>query len=1443
MTAADPMPTTRARLHELYQAVGSPSHEVLKTRASLTARQLPTSTSHDLLESKRLSRWATIEAFVVACREHGKSIKFDLPADLFDLGEWKRLYDQEARPSSHATSMKADNAPPLLFNVHRVVDHFSGREKLLSDLSDRLVPGPVAEVRILAVLGLGGIGKTQLAAEFCRRASEHFGIIAWLPAHDTVTLREQFVALGRRLGVVGGEGDDLVALTSERLASEARPWLLVLDNVEQDTDFVNVYPRHGNGSVLITSRFQGLKEFPSLPVKALELNECVEYLLKATSRDELDGARRLASAVGGLPLALSHAVAYVREMSMPFDEYLETLENLPARDLLNTKPSAFYQGAIASTWQRSFQAAAAVSNLAPRMLERLSFLSPVGVPHEMSHGPSAAEALQTDKWQLQNALRALSQFSLVEMTERTVEIHRMVQKVTREDVAHRREQKEVLTSLGRIMTVALSAEGVQHDWNWSVEIRPHLFLLLHWFRAQSMRDLQNDVVVAALWQCARAAATSPIEVVNKTTGLVSGLRDIRRHAPAAELGGGDLGVLLTACLGDPDESAVPAACKRLAKGRASDHDVACALYLVLHIRGAEAQTLILSRNDRVRAVLTAHSAWTACVRFACAQAAPDQAAVAALEAGTVVGDPMAVGRWLTTLTDLFPRQAESRLRRYASNHEQITLALAKNLENQRRFDERLDVLRAGIALGPQVPMRLASVLLEGGRRADAQEVLRRAVHVPQAAIRLASLLQEDGDDAGAEAVLRPWAGKEANATLELARLLLRTDRHDDAEEVLVRPARVWPEAALLAHGFQVGRGDLVGAATTLKPHLGNDRVRSAANKIVARVHNSDSAYTTVMSELSGVPQSERARKRANKKFKVVRPAPGPVIAQAHEYMTEAAYEDVVQTLVPAAEWSSPAERSHAVVNAAKQFAATGDRASAAALLAHFSGTLPAAALELAWMKLRDGDHEAALELAVAHLDQARTDPDIAIQISRVQQKVGPPADALATLEMVAEPDLNVLMRTADLLALTGQPDLALRILLPHLDNPHPIGRFRKICDAHDLYEAGLTLLAELPKSDAVRDLASRLDRKRHDGLERAVNLAWFYGNRKRAVELLSGMDSPEPRILARLLECLTINGETDRVFDLLTRTLPTQRAMTMQAVELCSEIADLATAERLLGGLVHGTTDAAIGLSGIAFKVDDKLRAEGFLAAHADQTLVRSIANLLAMDLTDPVTAVKLAHELIAMGHLGFAESVLEPVSHERSARVELADLLRTRLAFDECRALLADLAETFLPAACSTATAWLRNGNPNEAERTLRNYRGTPTKVTYLARFMLSVRERPGDAVMVAKNFLNWGQKRCAYEVLQVTDKQTDSRVRDLYQLHDMYPTNEHRSAIGRVRLRALYRDYNLALTVWPDFRSDLRPESNRQRLASVIRATIQPSAGPEAGEEDIHPPPAEVD
>ena len=108
-------------------------------------------------------------------------------------------------------------------------------------------------------------------------------------------------------------------------------WLMVYDGADGHYQIIEKFFPPGNGgNILITSRNGGLKRITLTSLKVLNMTEeeAVSLLLKSASlvgtSDHITNlAKKLASELGGIPLALDQAGAYIATSQCGIADYLE----------------------------------------------------------------------------------------------------------------------------------------------------------------------------------------------------------------------------------------------------------------------------------------------------------------------------------------------------------------------------------------------------------------------------------------------------------------------------------------------------------------------------------------------------------------------------------------------------------------------------------------------------------------------------------------------------------------------------------------------------------------------------------------------------------------------------------------------------------------------------------------------------------------------------------------------------------------------------------------------------------------------------------------------------------------------------------------------------------------------------------------------------------------
>jgi hypothetical protein len=323
----------------------------------------------------------------------------------------------------------------------------AGREELLAELGTRLAGGGGTGPQVVVLSGLSGAGKTSVAVEYAHRHLAEAGVVWQLPAEDTAVLAAGFAELAAQLGAGEGWGGDPVAAVHSVLAARPARWLLVFDNARDRASVAGLVPPGGQGQVLITSRnaLWPLGQLVEVPV--LDVLVASEFLTARTGDPDRQAAAGLAEAVGGLPLALEQAAAYIQATGDSLAGYLASFRQRRA-DLLARGEPVGYSGTVAAAWALAFTQLEETVPAAAGLLRLLAFCAPDRVPLGLllRMWPGLDERLPVevkpvlaplleDDLAVRDAVGMLRRYSLVRPAgDGAVSVHRLVQAVTADQI-------------------------------------------------------------------------------------------------------------------------------------------------------------------------------------------------------------------------------------------------------------------------------------------------------------------------------------------------------------------------------------------------------------------------------------------------------------------------------------------------------------------------------------------------------------------------------------------------------------------------------------------------------------------------------------------------------------------------------------------------------------------------------------------------------------------------------------------------------------------------------------------------------------------------------------------------------------------------------------------------------------------------------------------------
>jgi hypothetical protein len=468
-------------------------------RIALLRTSIPDVSLSDLADPQRLS---LVSAFRAEVAREVRSAEFgDLQGLIQGLstGVQAELGKLDTRlPADRAAGRRA--AGPALRLAPRP-EFLAGREGLLAELDDRLAGGPGPRVAVLC--GLGGAGKTSVAVEYAHRHLAEVEVCWQFSAEDPAVLAAEFAVLAAQLGAREMvDPRNPVASVHGVLARAGAGWLVVFDNVPGRAAVEAFVPPAGPGRVLITTQNQHWPQGQALDVPVLDTEVAAGFLMNRTGDPDRAAARELTVQLGGLPLALEQAAAYVQATGTTLAEYLPLFRARQA-DLLVRGEAAGHPADVAATLGLALSRLAGEAPPAGGLVRLLAFLAPEPVPlnllltDEQASGLLSREVateigpLLGDPIAAGDAMTALRRYSLVTPAgDGLVLVHRLVQAISRAQLSAE-EAGQWEQAAAALVELAVPADPeLPAAWPVGAVLLPH---------ARAVLDLTSG----GMWQTAR----------------------------------------------------------------------------------------------------------------------------------------------------------------------------------------------------------------------------------------------------------------------------------------------------------------------------------------------------------------------------------------------------------------------------------------------------------------------------------------------------------------------------------------------------------------------------------------------------------------------------------------------------------------------------------------------------------------------------------------------------------------------------------------------------------------------------------------------------------------------------------------------------------------------------------------------------------------------------
>ncbi len=376
---------------------------------------------------------------------------------------------------------------PTKFIPHPSCGYFVGREQELATVHQELRQG-----NYVAVVGMEGVGKTELVTQYARQYENVYGGIAWFDASKTSLNAEilQFFRLQFGLEIPQKQGKKLLSLNEQvvwcwsQYPESSSPILIIFDNITDLAHFREIVPTDLRFRVLVTTRLRYLDtsfiQEISLnvlspqqePGKALEL---LQHFLGDTDKrieNELETAFAICKSLSFLPLGIKLVGGYLAknpELSLNI-----MLERLQDQKLAETTPHEGENREHLTVSQRGVKAVFALiwselDPLAQQLGKLLSLFSPQLIVWDFVVWMATGHTEQAKQEQHQQLIWSEVEFNAakkllcdrnllqqLEYTDKSYQIHSLLRLFFQEKLAESGEIKPVLEKIFAHRAIALA---------------------------------------------------------------------------------------------------------------------------------------------------------------------------------------------------------------------------------------------------------------------------------------------------------------------------------------------------------------------------------------------------------------------------------------------------------------------------------------------------------------------------------------------------------------------------------------------------------------------------------------------------------------------------------------------------------------------------------------------------------------------------------------------------------------------------------------------------------------------------------------------------------------------------------------------------------------------------------------------------------------------------
>ncbi|RFU35064.1 hypothetical protein B7463_g1296, partial [Scytalidium lignicola] len=406
---------------------------------------------------------------------------------------------------------------PITFVPFDRNDSLVNRDDIFKAIDQRLTLQ--SQSRSVALWGLGGCGKTQIALEYAYRRQKITSCsVFWIHADSQARFTQDYTNLAKIASLPPDlKGEDLLIAVKQWIELQTN-WVLILDNADDlklfkrpysatleqqlyTPDLLQFVPRTQTETILWTSRDSsilgnlvgvqgGIEIGPMTDKEAWELFSSARGRTDVNQPSEEE--RELFKLLEKLPLAIVQAGAYMRKTKVSIRQYLKSFKESESRqsNLLSYEFQDTHRlevpNSVMRTWLISMDQIAKDNVDSAKILNTIAFFDNKGIPFELlkaAAGPNLSEE------EILVAAGRLTEYSFLQAQKAsdeqlpTYDQHRLVNLATRQALT----ETQARSFSGKALEImnSLFPSGKFGTWESCILYLPHTL------KALSRRDKQD----------------------------------------------------------------------------------------------------------------------------------------------------------------------------------------------------------------------------------------------------------------------------------------------------------------------------------------------------------------------------------------------------------------------------------------------------------------------------------------------------------------------------------------------------------------------------------------------------------------------------------------------------------------------------------------------------------------------------------------------------------------------------------------------------------------------------------------------------------------------------------------------------------------------------------------------------------------------------------------